>query len=214
MEYLPLDIHIEIARYLSLRDALAYSEVSTTTFDAVYYVFAHRELLDFSSLLDANNIISMPDTAILAILHAHTRASVITNFCLPRTFSSFVDLDQYMSLYWMKWTRSDDNIVVGHSMGMLEQIEYLNCNGLPYSASAEAKTSIRSIWEKYEPDSEVLNYIDSACLSGIRRPWFDVPLYYNWSTANIEVPYHCSTCNSLIPWKADECEGCSPYYIH
>ena len=64
---------------LPLRDALAYSEVSTITFDAVCYVFAHRKLLDFSSPLDVNTTISMPDAAILIILHAHTRASVITN---------------------------------------------------------------------------------------------------------------------------------------
>ena len=42
MDYLPLDI-----RYLPLRDALAYSQVCTVAFDAVYYVFAHRDELDF-----------------------------------------------------------------------------------------------------------------------------------------------------------------------
>ena len=60
------------------------------TFDAVYYVFAHREELDFSSLLDGNNIISLTDDAILSILHAHTRTSVISNFCL-----------QHRSLIWI-----------------------------------------------------------------------------------------------------------------
>jgi hypothetical protein len=79
----------------------------------------------------------------------------------------------------MKWIRTDlDNTVVGHPMDTLERIQYLNYYGLPYSASAEAKTSI-IIWKKYEPDSEVLNYIDSENLSG--RPWFDVPLYNNWT---------------------------------
>ena len=64
MDYLPLDIHIEIVCYLPLRNALSYSQVSTITFDVVYYVFAHREELDFSSLLDANNTIALPDTVI------------------------------------------------------------------------------------------------------------------------------------------------------
>lgn len=57
MDTLPLDVHIEIARYFPLKDALSYSLVSEVTFDAVYYIFAHREERDFSSLLDANNTI-------------------------------------------------------------------------------------------------------------------------------------------------------------
>ena len=79
-------------------------------------MLAHREELDFSSLLDANNIISLSDAAILSILHAHTRASVISNFCLPSIFTSSTDLDQYMSLYWKMYTDMD-NTVVGHPMG-------------------------------------------------------------------------------------------------
>ena len=74
MDSLPLDVRIEIARYLPLKDTSSNSQVSEVTFDAVYYVFAHREELDFSSLLDANNTISLSDSAILAILHAHTVA--------------------------------------------------------------------------------------------------------------------------------------------
>ena len=70
MDHLPLDIHIEIVRYLPLRDALAYSQVCTLTFDAVYYVFAHRDELDFSSVLDANNTIALKDNMILTILYA------------------------------------------------------------------------------------------------------------------------------------------------
>ena len=47
-------------------------------------------------------------------------------------------------------------------MGRLQRLQYLNCNRLPYNASSEAKDSIISIWKKYEPYSEVLNYIISS----------------------------------------------------
>ena len=111
MDHLPLNIHIEIVRYLPLRDALAYSQACTVAFDAVYYVFAHRDKLDFSSVLDANNTIALQDSMILAILHAHTRASVIIiNFCLPHTFTLFAELDQYLSLYWIKHTQTQQKM--------------------------------------------------------------------------------------------------------
>ena len=48
---LPCAVQILIARELSLKDAIAYSQVCTVTHDAVYYVFAHRECLDFASLV-------------------------------------------------------------------------------------------------------------------------------------------------------------------
>ena len=209
MDYLPLDIHIEIVRYLTLKDALAYSQVCTIAFDAVYYVFAHRDELDFSSLLDANDTIALPDNMILAILHAHTRASIIINFCLPRGFTLFTDLDQYLSLYWVKHTNMDRTAEVGHPMGTLQRIYYLNCHGLPYNASSESKALLLSLWEKYEPYSEVLSYIDSYGRPG--KPSPHKSLYNNWSTCNIEIPYHCSTCNSLISYKGDVCDECSPH---
>ena len=155
-----------------------------------------KSLHDFSSLLDANNTISLSDSVILAILHAHTRGSVISNFCLPHTFALFSDLDHYLSLYWRKYTNMD-NTVVGHPMGKLQRIQFLNCHGLSYDATTDNIDLIISIWQKYEPYSEFLSYIDSSCMPG--KPWFNIPLYSNWSTANIKIPYRCSTCNALIP---------------
>lgn len=102
-----------------------------------------------------------------------------------------------------------NNVTVGHAMGTLHQIRYLNYYGVPHNAFTEAKDSILSIWHKYEPKSEVLNYIDSSGLYATPRL-----NYGNWSTANIEVPYHCSTCNSLLTHESDECEECSPNYVH
>ena len=70
-KYIPLDIHIEIARYLSLKDALAYTSTNLLTRDAVFYVFSHRRELNFASLLDVKQCIALPDAGILNILHAH-----------------------------------------------------------------------------------------------------------------------------------------------
>ena len=57
IDYLPFDLQVEIARYLPLKDALAYADadadadVCTLAHDAVYYVFSHRKELNFTSLL-------------------------------------------------------------------------------------------------------------------------------------------------------------------
>ena len=135
---------------------------------------------------------------ILAILHAHTRASVIINFCLPHTFTLFAELDQYLSLYWTKHTNMDQTAAVGHPMGTLQRIYYLNCHGLPYNARSESKASLLSLWHKYEPYSEVLPSIDFYGQPGKPSPHKSL---YNWSTSNIEIPYRCLTCNSLISYS-------------
>ena len=49
---LSMEMHVGIARLLSLRDCVAYMQVCTVTHDAVQYVFAHRKKLDFQSVLD------------------------------------------------------------------------------------------------------------------------------------------------------------------
>ena len=89
LQTLPLDIHIMITKLLNLRECLIYSQVSTVTFDAVYYVFSHRKQLDFGSVFGADTRIILPDSLLLIVLHAHTRAEVITNFCVSRQFDSF-----------------------------------------------------------------------------------------------------------------------------
>ena len=73
-EHIPLDIHIEIARYLPLRDALAYMTLNPLAYDAVYYVFSHRREVNFGSVLDEKQCIDLPDAEILNILYAHVRA--------------------------------------------------------------------------------------------------------------------------------------------
>ena len=66
--------------------------------NAVYYVFfSHRDELEFSSVLDANNTIALPDEDILAVLRAHVRASVISCFSLRANFTLFPALEHYFS---------------------------------------------------------------------------------------------------------------------
>lgn len=76
-------------------------------FGMLYLIHKYVQLHLMQSTMSSNYTIALPDTIILAILHAHTRASVITNFCLPHTFTLFTDLDQYLSLYWRKYTNMD-----------------------------------------------------------------------------------------------------------
>jgi hypothetical protein len=47
---IPFDIHVCIVKLLPLKDAIAYSEVTPVTKEAVEYVFAHRKQLDFGSV--------------------------------------------------------------------------------------------------------------------------------------------------------------------
>ena len=104
----------------------------------LFTVFDHRKELDFLTMLNANNAIALPDSTILYILHAHTRANVIRNFCLPSMFTLFDELEKYMSLYWNKCVNMD-NTIIGHSMRKLDQIYYLNDHRLPCNAPPENK---------------------------------------------------------------------------
>ena len=105
---LPFDV---IVRYLTLTDGLSYSQISTLTFDPVYYVFSHQNELDFSSVLDHHNTISLSDDIILHVLHAHTRATVISNFCLPAHFSKYDSLKNFFALYWQECVNMHNTVV-------------------------------------------------------------------------------------------------------
>ena len=99
--YLPFDIHVLIVRNLDLRSCLSYAQVATVCHDAVYYVFAHRSELDFSSLIVDNQYLDpLPDTLFLQILYSHTRATRLRNFVIPISFAAFNELSQYLNLYW------------------------------------------------------------------------------------------------------------------
>ena len=96
---LPFDIILNIVQYLPLKDALHFSTISNTAFDAVYYTFAHNEVVNFQSCLNTAGTIDLTDEEILQVLHAHTRAIELQNFALPETFTSFHKLDEYFWTY-------------------------------------------------------------------------------------------------------------------
>ena len=123
---LPLDIHIEIARHLNLHDCLVYSQLSPLCYDVVQYIFAHRDILDFKSVLNNDWQIALSDTELITVLHAHTRATMLTNFSVAPHFTSYSALSNYLSLYWrnddtMYWHNdSADTIYTrGHTKGHL-----------------------------------------------------------------------------------------------
>ena len=80
-------------------------------FDTVYYVFSHRKQLDFGLVLGANKWIILPDSPLLKVLHAHTTAKVIMDFCVLRQFDSFAQFEGYMEKYWQLMDTGDFSIV-------------------------------------------------------------------------------------------------------
>ena len=52
------------------------------------------------SVWDSNNRIALSDNLVLKVMHAHTRAEVITGFAVSINFSSYVAVRNYMEGYW------------------------------------------------------------------------------------------------------------------
>jgi hypothetical protein len=183
LQTLPLDIHIMITKLLNLRECLIYSQLSRVTFDAVYYVFSHRKQLDFGSVLGADKSIVLPDSLLLKVLHAHTRAEVITGFCVSRQFDSFTDLEGYMEKYW-HIMESGDNMV-GHEAGRLENMTYPRDSH--YGATTRKQGDrLKYLWDDYSDEYGVFGITSVGC--GIDFP----PLNNapsNWSTFDLDQPY-------------------------
>ena len=151
---LPFDIHVLIVKQLSLKDSLAYIQVSTITHDAVYHVFAHRLELNFQSVLDDNNTIALPPEILMKVLYAHTRAETITNFCFHPSFNLYADFTRYFHFYWARrWVDIDGygfcQMTMGHPTGNLFTISYLGThNG---GATEEHSLYLETLW-KYLQD--------------------------------------------------------------
>ena len=118
---LPLDIHIEIARHLNLHDCLVYSQLSPLRYNVVHYIFAHRNILDFTSVLNNDWQIALSDTELITILHAHTRATFLKLLCCP-TFHFLLCPTYYLSLYWYN-DAADTIYTCGHTNGHLKSIQ-------------------------------------------------------------------------------------------
>ena len=201
LQTLPLDIHIMIAKLLNLRECLIYSQVSTVTFDAVYYVFSHRKQLDFGSVLGADKGIILPDSLLLKVLHAHTRAEVITDFCVSRRFDSFAELEWYLEKYWHLMDTGD--ITVGHESG---QILNIACPRASHYGAATRKQGckLQSLWEHYGDDYGVFGFeYDDTDPTSMFIPSFP-PLNNapsNWSTVDLDQPY--SRDCPISPWESE-----------
>lgn len=166
LEYLPLEIHIEITRYLPLKYALAYAGVSTLAHDAVYYGFNHKVELDFTSVLDDrscnHSCIALPDAMILNnILHAHVRAETIHSFALPCTFTMFTELESYSSMYWSVFINHHGD-EVGHPSGNIWYVEYNHFYGLQRCAPEANLIRMAKLVDKLEPYDEYLSRFNST----------------------------------------------------
>ena len=195
LQALPLDIHITIAKLLNLRECLIYSQVSRVTFDAVYYVFSHRKQLDFGSVLGPDKTIVLPDSVLLKVLHAHTRAEIITDFSVSKRFDSFAELEWYMERYW-HIMETGDLCIVGHEMGQLTNIIY-PCDSHHGAATRKLGYRLNSIWKEYSDDYGVFDVASENCHEF--SPLNNAPS--NWSTVDLDQPY--SRESPSRPWVSE-----------
>ena len=160
---LPLDIHIEIDRHLNLHDCLVYSQLSPLCYNVVHYIFAHRDILDFKSVLNNDWQIALSDTELITVLNAHTRATMLTNFCVAPHFTSYSALSNYLSLYWYNDDAADTIYTRGHTNGHLYSIQ---CRGVFQGASIRAQSYLlESIWSKFDTDHEHRIQIDTISMT-------------------------------------------------
>ena len=209
---LPFDIHVQIARNLQLKDCLAYSTLSQTCHDAVYYIFSHRIELDFGSLI-VNSRLTIQSDLFLQILRAHTRATTIRNFCIPTDFTSFSDLSAYFELYWHHtyipdYDPSDPEpsmvcgTHVGHIRGQLSQIYYLGFYGAYTHHLGE---QMHEILNAYNDPMYGIYICDEYARPRVLND------KSNWSVVNLDAPYSaCSRCNLHIeyPLNTDDPNLC------
>ena len=203
---LPFEVHLIIARHLNLKDALSYAEVSPTIHDVIYYIFAHRLQLDFSSTLNSSGVINLPDDTIMRILHAHTRAAQLCYFALSPTFQLNDQLKFYLDLYWNCTFIPDyaENLeplllggtYIGHQSGQLQNIGYVRTlNDETYSLLQSYDDPVYGIHIESEPTSPMLTET------------------VNWSTADIDKPYsECTICGQTIqpiPQSTTRCSSCN-----
>jgi hypothetical protein len=176
---IPFDIHVCIVKLLPLKDAIAYSEVTPVTKEAVEYVFAHRKQLDFGSVLGPNSQIMLPDRKIFNILHAHIRAEVIMNFSVQATFSSFARLRRYMKAKLILMY-STDGYPLGVGHGILCKIRY-SVNTYCGGANQCQGQKLKAIWDKFDDEYGIF-CIDYTSFNAI-IPMYTAPA--NWSTVRV-----------------------------
>lgn len=211
---LPFDIHILIVRNLDLQTSLGYAQVAPVCHDAVYYVFAHRAELDFSSLLvDNHYLYPMPNSLFMNILYSHTRATTFRNFCIPTSFTAFNELSDYFNLYWSLTFISEqdpsmpnsDTICgryVGHIQGQLQFIFYI---GQYYGAQNPQQGDIlQEMLTPFQDEYELQIASESDCSFPVLSDTL------NWNTVDLDAPYNrCTICDLQIDFPLSLCSQCT-----
>ena len=189
--------------------SLIYAEVSPTTHDVVYYIFAHRLQLDFSSTLNSSGVINLPDDTIMRILHAHARATQLRYFALSPAFQLNDQLKFYLDLYWNRTFIPEyaDNweplllggTYIGHQSGQLQNIRYVRTlNDETYSLLQSYDDPLYGVQIQSEQTS-----VKSPMLTEAK----------NWSTVDIDQPYsECTICGQTIypiPYSITCCSSCN-----
>ena len=154
----------------------------------------YRKQLDFGSVLGADKGIILPDSLLLKVLHAHTRAEVITDFCVSRKFDSFAELEWYLEKYWHLMDTGDFNMV-GHESGKVLKIACPSATSASHYGAATRKQGckLQSLWEHYGDDYGVFGFeyddTDPTCMF---IPSFDptpekcsIKLEYCWFRSTI-----------------------------
>ena len=189
---LPIDVHILIVRNLDLKTCLVYAQVAPVCHDVVYYIFAHRAELDFSSLLANDHYLHpMPDSFFLNILYSHTRATTLRNFCVPTSFTAFAELSDYLNLYWSLTFISEqdpsipnnDTICgryVGHIQGQLRSIYYIGQYG---ALNPLQSNTLQDILTPFDDEYG----LQIASESDYHFPLLSDRL--NWNTVDIDASY-------------------------
>ena len=208
IQTLPSLVHVDIVRHLPLADALAYSQTCVSAHDAVYYVFSHRIELDFFSVLDVTEVITLDDHTLLKVLHAHVRARFISGFCLRADFSSFTELEQYFNMYWSIFTNVHGENV-GQPSGLLLEVNLTKPSGIDLDAPPTSRDRLNRLWSS-------LDMYDNSISSVMVCPTYsNCPLYTNWSTIDLdERRKPCPGCRFPTLSSNEACEQCTLRHTH
>ena len=195
-EHIPLDIHIEKARHLPLKDALVYATINPLAYDAVFYVFSHRRELNFASLLDKKQCIDLADAEFLNILHAHVRAESVAGFALPCTFNMFDELEAYFGTQWRVLV-NQDSTEVGHPCGNLQFVEYLHYFGLDHDAPEANPKRMAAMCDNLGPYDEYLSRFEPWGIHGMAWHGMYSPAEMYNNRSNIDLSLQYKPCHAM-----------------
>ena len=132
-------------------------------------------------MLDANDVIALEDHTVLNVLHAHVRATRITDFCLRADFNLFADLEHYFSMYWTVFTNRHDE-TIGHPSGQLCEVYLTKPSGIAFHAPPMCRQRLNKLWSSLDMYDEYISsvQVDRNFHLHRQRP------YHNWSTVDLD----------------------------